>query len=214
MRRYYMNRQTTLSTIPGDKIIVRCTAGLVLTEEPGIAWALDELKERLEERSIDLVQAGGAADGLLEIVLGLGAGEEAIRAASGGGVVLPVEPEALAIFRGKDEAAHLLFVHGADKRGLIYAITELADRVRYGGAETLAFSEPLVERPAMRVRSISKCFESVTEDMTWYHDRPGWDDYLTQLVTHRFNRITLTMGMQYNYPYGNEFLSDVHFSLA
>ena len=41
-----------------------------------------------------------------------------------------------------------------------------------------------------------------------------WKEYLDMLVTNRFNRFTFTLGMQYNYPYGNEFISDVYFYLA
>ena len=72
----------------------------------------------------------------------------------------------------------------------------------------------MVERPTAKVRSISKCFQSEVEDLAWFHDRDGWKEYLTHLATHRFNRFSLTFGKQYNYPYGNEFVSDVYFHLA
>ena len=41
-----------------------------------------------------------------------------------------------------------------------------------------------------------------------------WRKYLSMLVSQRFNRFTLTFGMQYNYPYGNEFITDVYLYLA
>src|SRR5690606_26949040 len=106
--------------------------------------------------------------------------------------------------------------YGADLRGLIYAITELADRVRFSRSLSDAFDLPvdLVQRPTAAVRSVSKSFQSEIEDLSWFHDRSGWEAYLTHLVTHRFNRFSLTFGKQYNYPYGNEFVSDVYFHLA
>ena len=41
-----------------------------------------------------------------------------------------------------------------------------------------------------------------------------WREYLDMLITNRYNRFSLTLGMQYNYPYGNEFIKDVYFYLA
>ena len=56
--------------------------------------------------------------------------------------------------------------------------------------------------------------ESDIEDLPWYRNKIMWKEYLDMLVTNRFNRFTFTLGMQYNYPYGNEFISDVYFYLA
>jgi hypothetical protein len=128
---------------------------------------------------------------------------------------IPTEPEALVIGRmpGKENC---LLAYGADVRGLVYAVTELTDRFRHATSvhDDIVGEEPVIERPAMKIRSISKCFESDTEDLDWFHDREMWQDYLSMLITQRFNRLTLTLGMQYNYPYGNEFLMDVYLYFA
>ena len=110
-----------------------------------------------------------------------------------------------------------IIIYGADLRGLIYAITEIADRV-----ENLISSKNIlqeiflktIESPKTKIRSISKCFESDIEDLPWYHNKTMWKEYLDMLVINRFNRFTFTLGMQYNYPYGNEFIKDVYFYLA
>ena len=110
-----------------------------------------------------------------------------------------------------------IIIYGADLRGLIYAITEIADRV-----ENLITSKNIlqeiffktIESPKTKIRSISKCFESDIEDLPWYHNKTMWKEYLDMLVINRFNRFTFTLGMQYNYPYGNEFIKDVYFYLA
>lgn len=173
-----------------------------------IAWAVDELKSTLRD-NIDL----GATD---RLVFALSLGPEINRASRNCGVMLPDAAESFAVFYGSQEVDRTLYVFGTDLRGLIYAITEIIDRVRYGADPSagLDFPEPLIETPTAKVRSISKCFQSEVEDLTWFHDRESWKAYLTQLVSNRFNRFTLTLGMQYNYPYGNDFLSDVYFYLA
>ena len=109
---------------------------------------------------------------------------------------------------------HKIIIYGANLRGLIYAITEIADRVENlitsKNALQQIFSKT-TESPKTKIRSISKCFESDIEDLPWYHNKSMWKEYLDMLVVNRFNRFTFTLGMQYNYPYGNEFISDVYF---
>jgi hypothetical protein len=85
-----------------------------------------------------------------------------------------------------------------DTRGLVYAVLELADRVRYAGS--LEVAQPVAEKPANRIRAISRCFESDIEDKAWFHDGDMWRAYLTMLATHRVNRFCLTLGLGYNAP--------------
>ncbi|MEM5471797.1 hypothetical protein WNZ14_08660 [Hoeflea sp. AS60] len=190
-----------------------------LATQPQIQWALSELQKRLGERNTRFDQIGAVAAGDLDgtiFVFALGPGAEIAEISKNCGVDLPLTPESFAIFREIRGPQKILFAYGADIRGVIYAITELADRVRFmpSVSQAFRFDTPMVESPTAKVRSISKCFQSEIEDLPWFHDRDGWEEYLTHLVTHRFNRISLTLGMQYNYPYGNEFVSDVYFHLA
>lgn len=184
---------------------------------PQIEWAIGVLQASLGERSVAFHSAGSSwGEGGTQIVIALSDGEEIRQKSALHGIELPREPESFAVFTGTEEPGNAVFVYGADVRGLVYAITELADRARHASdlSKALDFTVPLVEKPAAKVRSISRCFQSEAEDLPWYHDRDGWEEYLTLLVTHRINRISLTLGMQYNYPYGNEFISDVYFHLA
>lgn len=50
------------------------------------------------------------------------------------------------------------------------------------------------------MRSIARAFVSDVEDKSWYYDKPFWRDYLTSLVTNRFNRFSLTFGLGYDFP--------------
>ena len=186
---------------------------------PQIEWALGELTSRLSELGIPLLPADGLSedsDGRTVVGFALSRGEEIERLSRLAKVELPDEPESFAVFAGNGPTAHCLYVYGADLRGLIYAILELADRAECACSlpSGLSFPSPLVERPTAEVRSIARCFQSDVEDLAWFHDRAGWQDYFTLLATQRFNRISLTFGMQYNYPYGNEFVSDVYFYFA
>ncbi|MEX2629192.1 MAG: hypothetical protein WD341_04575 [Tistlia sp.] len=189
---------------------------------PQVEWAIAELESRLGEISVGLLPCAAlpseGGDETL-VTFALGSSREIERIARLAEVELPAAPESFAIFAGPGPGAGRtaeLYVYGADVRGLIYAATELADRARFARAvpSVLDFSPPLVAAPTAKVRSISRCFQSDVEDLPWFHDREGWKEYLTLLATHRFNRISLTLGMQYNYPYGNDFISDVYFYLA
>ena len=106
-----------------------------------------------------------------------------------------------------------ILIYANDSRGFIYSITELADIIIYSKNNKLILENEIVETPKTKIRSISKCFESIDEDKEWFYDKKSWDDYLTLLISERFNRFTLTLGMQYNYPYGNEFIKDVYLYL-
>jgi hypothetical protein len=86
----------------------------------------------------------------------------------------------------------------------VYAITELADRVRHATnpVAALTLAAPLEEQPANRVRSINRAFVSDIEDKSWFYDRDYWRDYLSYLVTNRFNRFSLAFGWGYDFPRG------------
>ena len=110
-----------------------------------------------------------------------------------------------------------VLIYGSDLRGLIYALTEIADRVENLNSSKKILNEIFFksnESPKTIIRSISKCFESDVEDLTWFNNKTMWKEYLDMLITNRYNRFTFTLGMQYNYPYGNEFIKDVYFYLA
>src|SRR5690606_37233304 len=115
---------------------------------------------------------------------------------------------AMALERSGDR----ILAWGFDTRGLVYALTELADRVLNAQGEDLFEGVfPLVEQPTARIRSMARLFCAEEEDKLWYYDKQQWRDYLTMLASNRFNRFALTLGMGYNYPYHNPWISDVYF---
>ena len=130
--------------------------------------------------------------------------------------ILPLKPESFALIPSVYLGKKIIIAYGADSRGLVYALTELSDRFSNNTSKNNNFNikDRIIETPISKIRSISKCFESNIEDLHWFHDRAMWRKYLSMLVTQKFNRFALTFGMQYNYPYGNEFITDVYLYLA
>ena len=123
-------------------------------------------------------------------------------------MALPQVAEGMALYRH----GNTIIAWGYDSRGIVYALTELADRVRYAeGEDVFAGTFPLVERPSARIRSMARLFCSEEEDKVWFYDKQQWRDYLTMLASNRFNRFALTLGMGYNYPYHNPWITDVYF---
>jgi hypothetical protein len=119
-------------------------------------------------------------------------------------IVPPTEAESLCLAQGRARGLGVLLAAGHDSRGLVYALTELADRAQCQRAaeSALLFSTPVLERPASRTRSVMRAFSSEVEDKSWFYDREYWRSYLTMLVMSRINRISLTLGMGYNYASG------------
>ncbi len=161
-----------------------------IASAPPAQWAAGELAAAIEERkvSLNVVAAGRSA---------------ALSRLSAAGVSLPDTPEALAIVPGADS----VLACGSDVRGLVYALLELADRVRLG--QPAAGGKPMVEKPANRVRSIARAFVSDVEDKPWFYDRAYWREYLTMIAAQRFNRFNLAFGIGYDYTYGE--VRDVYF---
>lgn len=108
----------------------------------------------------------------------------------------PAAPESLALFETKLAGKPAVAAIGADVRGLIYAVSELADRLRHGVA--LKFAKPVVEAPANPVRSVMRQFTSELYDKPWFWDRAMWPAYFAMLVANRFNRVSLTFGLGYD----------------
>ena len=73
------------------------------------------------------------------------------------------------------------------------------------------WKSPISEKPANRIRSVSRTFASDVEDKGWFNDRAFWQHYFTMLIGHRFNRFNLCLGLGYDFPRG---LRDTYFFFA
>ena len=116
-------------------------------------------------------------------------------------IALPDAAEAFTITAGEASGAGTLFARGRDVRGLVYALTELADTAALADdpAAALLSVEPRREQPANPVRSCMRLFCSDVEDKPWFNDRAFWRSYLSMLATQRFNRFNLALGLGYDF---------------
>ncbi|HVH85445.1 MAG TPA: hypothetical protein VM912_01890 [Terriglobales bacterium] len=116
------------------------------------------------------------------------------------GARFPSQPESLVLAPSTDQGKRILLACGKDARGLMYALLELADRVRHGGdpRRSLAIQKAVVEQPFNEVRSIGRLFVSDVEDKSWFNDREMWPPYFSMLATHRFNQFSLNLGIGFD----------------
>lgn len=173
----------------------------ILLDRQAVAWAASELVAALSARDLSagIVQSAAGKGTVIE-VSGAGTGTPPKDA--------PQVPEALSLVREGSRIG----AWGHDVRAIVYALTELADRARtVAGDDPFAGTFPLVERPTARIRSMARLFCSPEEDKAWFYDKQQWRDYLSMLASNRFNRFALTLGMGYNYPYHNPYITDVYF---
>jgi hypothetical protein len=184
----------TLRTDPSDE----------LTKSEPVVWAIGQLSDALARCGVGLHSSG--PDEYPNITV-LGSDlDEARRLAAAAGVTLPDAAESFALFRDGDS----VIATGKDERGLVYALTELADRVDHAETELFGSTFPHIEAPATKIRSIARIFANEREDKGWFHDKSHWISYLSMLAANRFNRFALTFGIQYDYPYHNHIISDVY----
>jgi hypothetical protein len=168
-----------------------------------VARAAERLRVAFEQRGIPVEERAGAdetAAGVAAISISGAAAPSAAEALARAGVEPPRRAEAFAVVdHGTDVPRP--WACGADARGLVYAVLELADRVELESdpLEAIRSERPLVKEPANRVRSVARLFCSDVEDLGWLRDEGFWRRYLPMLVAQRFNRFSLTLGLGYNF---------------
>jgi len=169
----------------------------VPSSSKSIAWALDELRSSLAKRGIRVEDTANVSI--------------AIADQPPADLSAPARAETYVLF----ETDNGIAVWGYDERGLVYALTELADRARHAQAGSEIFGVlPIMETPTAAVRSIARLFCSEEEDKVWFYDKNQWRAYLDTLAYSRINRFSLTLGMAYNYPGHNLWITDVYFYFA
>ncbi len=209
-RQFIRTTAGTAAGVAAGALTAACTQkqGVAIVVDPADAvassdaarWAAGELQRALAE--------GGGAAGVFENAAQAPSGHLRIMAAGmdspgaaaairAAGAQAEAVPEALALCRGEDA----VWACGHDARGLTYALLELADRARHDAdpMAVLALPEPIAERPANVVRSVTRLFTSDIEDKPWYNDREMWPAYLSMLAAQRFNRFSLAFGIGYDF---------------
>ena len=169
-----------------------------------VAWAVRQLQAALSERGSEgrVIALLDAAQGEGHIIV-VSSAARVPRGFSASDQPA-THPESVRIVPGRVGHRAAVWISSAGTLGLVYGLTELADRVRYGGnasevLEGIAASE---ETPVNEVRSAARAFCSEVEDKPWFYNKEFWTGYLDQLVTSRFNRFNFAFGFGYDFPKG------------
>ena len=195
-RRQFISSATFVAAIGVARAATQ-PVSIVIGPEAGAPaqWAAGQLTEALTARGITVRTREAAGD--LRIIAAKADAAVAQQMLKAAGITIADAPEAVAIVAGKSA----ILACGHDTRGLVYALLELADRVQNAAdpIAALSFHKPISERPANKVRSVTRLFTSDVEDKPWFNDREMWPRYLTMLAAQRFNRFNLSFGIGYDF---------------
>jgi hypothetical protein len=195
----------------GSVTIICDPADPVVSAKPA-QWAVDQLRQALVARNFNVQICTRLDEAPLDsLCIVASNGSSAI--VRDAGAVPRAEAEVLSIVAGRLGQHETLIASGSDSRGLVYALTELADAVSLATDpwSPLRPALPLLERPANPVRSVMRVFSSDVEDKIWFNDRDFWRAYLSLLAARRFNRFNLAFGLGYDSPVN---LRDTYFHFA
>jgi hypothetical protein len=188
-RRTFLKQAGTLAAVPAALAQSHQPVAIVIDPADPARWAADYLAATLTAAGIhstryaELSQAPAGSR-----VIAAGGPALAHQA----GLRLPDLPESLAIAPAHLGNRDAVVACGSDRRGLAYALLELATR-------PLPVEQAVIEQPANRVRSNMRLFTSDVEDKPWFYDREMWPRYLTMLAANRFNRFHLAFGIGYDF---------------
>jgi hypothetical protein len=200
------------------------SAGVAILVDPSdavatlgpVRWAINELSAALAASQILVQPIARPSDAPAKSTCLLVAGTEQPQAREllrRAGLEMSREPESLGLVPFQGDGRGTVLVCGQDARGLVYALLELADRVKYGEhpRNTFGLRKPILEHPANIVRGNMRLFASDVEDKRWFYDRAFWQRYLTMLAAERFNRFNLALGLGYDFTSG---IRDAYFHFA
>jgi hypothetical protein len=177
--------------------LVRDPADDVASSRPAV-WAAGELQRALAAHGIGWRSVSRLGDAPASDACLVAAGKAA---PVGRGTPLPDQAEAFALAAQRIDGREVVVARAGDARGMVYALTELADRAGLADEPlgALVPREAVSERPANAIRSCMRMFCSDVEDKAWFHDRAFWTAYLSMLVGQRFNRFNLSFGLGYDF---------------
>ena len=179
---------TFIQAKPQSAAIVLDPSDPLTTAHP-VQWAVAVLERALKQAGWGVARRDKPEAGELTIVA---AGPKSSFAIN----TLPAASEGCALLETNLNGIKCLLALGRDSRGLTYALSEIADRVRNNAA--LEVKQPIIETPANKTRSVMRQFTSELLDKPWFYDRDGWTQYLDLLASQRWNRLDLAFGLGYD----------------
>ena len=176
---------------------------LVISDEAAkpVRHGLGKLKGALQakgvsvEETASLQRAGGKAVVVVGLASDVGAAAELIAELK---LSTPKEPESLLIRRFNREDKTVLLVAGADARGLMYALLDVADRVGRADSAQQPFSKvrDTEEKPYTPERALSLYTFNRAYWESRFYDEEYWARYLDVLAQNRFNSLVVVFGYE------------------
>jgi len=181
----------------------KVTVTIVSDDAPGLAarHGLNKLAAALKARGVDVAQGASleAARGETLIVAGRAAASGAAATLSKSlGVAPPESAESLLIRRAKWNGKTAVLVSGADDRGLMYALLDVADRVGWAADPNNPFSEvrDVAEKPYVAERGVSIYTMQKADFENRFFNEDYWARYFDMLARDRFNTFVLIFGYE------------------
>lgn len=178
---------------------------------PIARYALGKVKAALLEKHVRIEEAASLASshGQFVIVAGIQPGGPALQLAIAARVTIPSTAESLVVRheRWKDKPA--LLVSGADERGLMYGLLDVARRISWAPSAVRPFSEvrDSSESPAVRDRGLTIFTMQQAQFENRLHDERYWARYFDMLAENRFNTFQILFAYEMDgymcpaYPY-------------
>ncbi|HEY1800833.1 MAG TPA: hypothetical protein VGG46_07855 [Terriglobales bacterium] len=179
-------------------------------------WALGEMARLFAQRDIAVKRCASLEQAPPSDLCIVAAGSASALAAPvlrKANTTVSSKPESLGLVPFSHKGKPALLACGSDARGLMYALLELVDRIRYSENPLQALTIPrsIAEEPFNQVRSIGKLFSSDVEDKPWFNDREMWPAYFAMLAAQRINRFNFSVGIGYDTL---EYVTDSYFLFA
>ena len=118
-----------------------------------------------------------------------------------GTLPLSDKKESLAVKHMRNGSRSILTIAGADDRGLMYALLEIAQQIQMGQPKEDWFSliSEISESPKVPVRSMAVLLHNEDCEEEWYYSREYWDSYFAMLAANRWNSFNLIFSHQTAY---------------
>src|SRR5579864_8617090 len=142
-RRSFLKKTGLAAGMSGVQRLAGAGQGVSLVVDPQdkiasaapVSWAIGTLQNALNAQKLTAkvysrIEEAPAGD--RRIIVAGSENDIARRILNAAKVSLPAGPEGLALVEGNTGGRPALLAAGTDERGLVYAVLELADRVKYG----------------------------------------------------------------------------------
>jgi hypothetical protein len=167
-------------------------------------YGISRFQESLDKKGVPfnrLLSLEKASSSRVVLIGTLAGSPEIKRLQQDGTLKLADKKEALAVKRLKKGDKDILVMAGADDRGLMYALLDLArqtDAIKKD-EDWLASVPETSESPLVPVRGMVVFLHSEDLERDWYYSKKYWEDYLGMLAANRWNNFDLVFSHQTPY---------------